>query len=890
MQVGDALATPNAAAEAPPAVTLGRLRTYWRPLLVLAIALPMVAAAVVASLAWFDAPFPGFFLMRNGVVPTVSGFDWPPHRERFFHAQVIAVDGTAVDSSAAVYAYVAARPAGTPIRYTLRRGDETADETVPSMRFTLGDYLESCGVLLLFGCAWIAFALAVGFLQPHTTQARVYLLQGLLAGLYPITGIFLHRPDFPLLTVVYFALECVFPATWIHLALVFPVTRRLDGARRLWVAAPYAISAALTAAVLAGFFRNPPNLWPLHLTYLYAGASLCWFVVSLAYTYREQRAPRVRLRIKAVLPGAILAGTLALFALVDSAVQQRAFPVQFGLLLTPAFSACVAYAIAKHDLFNVDRIIRHSFVYAVLSIVLTALYAGALELSSALLPAASQSRHTLIGALFVVALAFAFEPLRRRLQQVVDRVFYRGGLDYRTTVRELSEAMTTLLDLHEVVGQVTRVLTQEMFLESASIYLLGGEDGGDGAIWSRDADAALRQNPAPACLRWLAERGESLDVPATLATITDTAAVAEAHAVLSQLSASVLLPLSFRGRAIGLLILGARRSGQSLGADDLDLLRTLANQTAIAVQNARSYHALETLTRDLDGKVQQRTAELHASNEQLSHAYNELKETQAQLVQSEKMASLGQLVAGVAHELNNPASFIHGGLANLAEYLARLTDVLRAYERVPIADAGAAERVAALRAQLRLDYLVRETPELLRICAEGSERIKKIVDDLRLFVRADQGERVPTDVCADLDTTLRLLGDRIARGGVAVQTHYDAVRAISAHGATLNQVWMNLLGNALDAVEGVPSPTITITARSAGRDIEITIRDNGRGIAAEVVPRIFEPFFTTKPIGHGTGLGLSIAYGAVKSHGGTISIDSAPGRGTTVIVRLPVES
>jgi len=336
-------------------------------------------------------------MMRNGVIPTVSGVDWPPHRQSFFHAQVIAVDGVPVDGSATVYEAVAAQPAGTPIRYTLRKDGHTYDETVRSMQFTLTDYLQTCGVLLLFGCAWLAFALTIGFMQPHTSQARVYLAQGFVAGLYPIAGIFLHRPDFPLATIGYFALECIFPATWIHLALVFPVARPITGSRRLWLIIPYALSAALAVAVLLGFFRDPPVLAPLHATYLYAVVTLLAFVASLIITFWRTDDLRVRLRIKAVLPGAILAGTLALLALLDSAFSQRALPVQFGLLLTPAFSACVAYAIAKHDLFDIDRVIRQSFVYATLSLAITALYAAAVTVLSRSLPGGALVGSSVVG-------------------------------------------------------------------------------------------------------------------------------------------------------------------------------------------------------------------------------------------------------------------------------------------------------------------------------------------------------------------------------------------------------------------------------------------------------------------------------------------------------------
>ncbi|MDX2170954.1 MAG: ATP-binding protein, partial [Deltaproteobacteria bacterium] len=354
--------------------------------------------------------------------------------------------------------------------------------------------------------------------------------------------------------------------------------------------------------------------------------------------------------------------------------------------------------------------------------------------------------------------------------------------------------------------------------------------------------------------------------------------------------AALVLPLATQGRPIGLLAVGAKRSGRGFSADDVDLLRTLANQLAVAVQNARSYEALAELTRELDAKVQQRTSELRTANRELAHAMQELTEAQAQLVQSEKMASLGQLVAGVAHELNNPASFVHGGLANLAEYVERFLAVLRAYEAAPIADPGAAAAVALARERARLDYLLRETPQLLRICGEGSTRIKRIVDDLRLFARADQGERAPLDLAAALDHCLRLLADRIDAQGVQIERHYDAVPPLRADAGQLSQVWLNLFGNALDAVATVAAPRIALSLRAVdGTGIEVRVTDNGCGIAADALPRLFDPFFTTKPIGQGTGLGLSIAYGAVKAHGGTIHIDSAAGAGTTVSVRLPAD-
>jgi signal transduction histidine kinase len=887
-----------------------RLRIYAFPLAALCLAVPITAYAAWRSLYWFEQPFPGFLLMSNAVIPTVGTSEWPADKNAIFHSQVVAVDGNPVHSSDEVYRYVGNRPAGTSIHYVLRKDDILLERTIASRAFRSSDYLQTYGILLFGGISWLGFGIAVGFLQPRTVAARTYLMQGVIAGLYPITAVFLHQPSAAWLTVLYFTLECVFPATWIHLAAVFPIERQLSGWRRSLVVGPYAASLILTLLVLRGFYGRPPNLTLLHLTYLYAPLSFGIFVAQLVLTYRHSRQAQVRGRIRAVLPGTIAAGTLAAFALINSASSGRSFPVQFGLLLAPAFSASVAYAIAKYDLFDIDRVVRQSFVYSVLSLIIVGGYALTLAVASRLMPELSARQPAVLATLVVLGLGVALDPLRRAVQQVVDRGFYRTRLDYRATIGELSAVMTTLLRREEIVAQIARVLTQSMQLSSARLCLF---EAGQGTEWWLGDDGVAHEAPAAAVapLASVVERfpGE-FSTTTVLAHVEAASQRESARRFLAERAAVVLLPLIFRGRAIGMLLLGGKRSGSNFDLDDITLLRTLTNQMAIALQNARSYAEIEELARTLDARVRQQTDELRSSHAELSHAYEELKSTQAQLLQSEKMASLGQLVAGVAHELNNPASFIHGGLSNLADYLERLTMVIAAYEKLLAADPLHREAAVRLRARSRIDYVLRETPALLRICAEGSERIGKIVGDLRVFARAERGERSLVDIRESIDGAVRLLSARIHCSGVTVIHDYAEVPRLQADAGQLGQVWMNLVGNALDASEGRSAPTVHISVRarecqgdlaalasshtptllSQQRCIEVQIRDNGAGIPASAVPKIFEPFFTTKPIGRGTGLGLSIAYGAVKSHGGTIEVESAVNAGTTMTVRLPVES
>lgn len=839
------------------------MRTYALAAALVLVVLPVTTCATWKSLQWVGATFPGFLLMENAVIPSVSGVDWPSDKAALFHAQVVAVDARTTSSSAAVYSAAAAREPGTPITYLLRKSGQQFSRTIDTRRFTAIDYLQVYGILL--GIAWssLAVGLLVAVLRPDTRQSQVYQAVMGVGSVFAATAVFLHLPGHPLLTKTYFIAESFFPAVWIHLALLFPVERHFTGWRRTLPVAPYVVASLLSVLKLQGFAADPPELGALHLGYVFLAASFVTVLLSLCFTYWENREPIARLRVKALLPSAAIMGVVCTFGFVNNAFSGGDFPMQIGVVVAPLFYASVAFAIVKHDLFDIDRVVRQSFVYALVSVVVLTAYGIVLALPTRLLwlPGEGQA---LLGLLFVLLLAFVLDPLRRFVQRIVDRAFYRTRLDYRATIRELSEILTSILDARTIIEQVTRVVSDAMHLASASVFLQA-QSGADGTLWRRTGDR-LTESP-------------------------------DQGADLARIGAALALPLTVHGTPIGSLALGPRRSGQPFSSEDVDLLRTLANQTAIALQNAHSYEALQELTRHLDDQVRQQTEELRVSNRELAHAYEELKSTQTQLVQSEKMASLGQLVAGVAHELNNPASFVHGGLANLAAYLERFVHVIRLYEAIPIGDAEAARHIARTREELRLDDLVRNTPKLLQICSEGSGRIKKIVDDLRIFARADSGERVATDLVHDIENSLRLYSNRLADGGVRVHRDFAPIPPVAANVGQLNQVWMNLIGNAIDALDGRDDAAIELSVRRVaspargGPDqdgwIAVEIRDNGSGIRPEDVGRIFEPFFSTKAIGQGTGLGLSIAYGAVKSHGGTIRVDSTPGEGTRMTVLLP---
>lgn len=284
-----------------------------------------------------------------------------------------------------------------------------------------------------------------------------------------------------------------------------------------------------------------------------------------------------------------------------------------------------------------------------------------------------------------------------------------------------------------------------------------------------------------------------------------------------------------------------------------------------------------------------RLEELARSNDDLTRLNQTLRRTQEQLIQSEKLASIGQLAAGVAHEINNPVGYVFSNFSSLERYLADLFRMLEAYESVESQLSGtpAAARLAALRAEIELDYLREDVPTLMAESREGIARVRKIVQDLKDFSHVDaRKEWEWVDLHKGLDSTLNIVHNEIKYKATVVK-EYGALPEVECLASEVNQVFMNLLINAAHAIDKQPG-TIHVRTGVCDADAWIEVEDNGCGIAPENLSRLFDPFFTTKPVGKGTGLGLSLSYGIVQKHGGRIDVDSELGRGTRFRVTLPV--
>lgn len=363
---------------------------------------------------------------------------------------------------------------------------------------------------------------------------------------------------------------------------------------------------------------------------------------------------------------------------------------------------------------------------------------------------------------------------------------------------------------------------------------------------------------------------------------------------------------------------GAVVQPSSPGSPALNILR-LESRAAASVEFVLLNHKIDELTKEIHQR-QQAEAALIRKNNELQEAIHELKIAQIQLIQAEKMSSLGQLVAGVAHEINNPVNFIHGNLIHAEGYMLDLLELVQIYqEEYPHPTCKIQEKIAAFD----LDFILEDLNNILQSMRVGTHRIREIVLSLRNFSRLDEAAEKRVDIHEGIESTLFILQHRLKaqpnRLAIQVIKNYDTLPLIKCYPSQLNQVFMNILSNAIDALEESfairnlssgqnnngrketinDQPTIWIRTKKIDQsssncdnlysDIYIFVTDNASGIPDEIRQDIFNPFFTTKPVGKGTGLGLSISYQIVhETHGGQLSLISEEGHGTTFIIKLTI--
>ncbi len=375
---------------------------------------------------------------------------------------------------------------------------------------------------------------------------------------------------------------------------------------------------------------------------------------------------------------------------------------------------------------------------------------------------------------------------------------------------------------------------------------------------------------------------------------TDSQLDHKSQGLLTYLGISSLLIAFLRTRSgqVGMIVCEHCKESRPWHDDEVELLQSVTNQLAIAIDQAELYS-------------ESRNAAVIAETQakKLSTALTELQQAQAQLIQTEKMSSLGQMVAGVAHEINNPVNFIYGNLGHANEYFEDLVGLILLYQKYypqPKAE------VTEMMEEIDFNYIMEDLPGLLSAMEMGTERIREIVLTLRNFSRLDEAEMKPVNIHEGIDSTLVILHNRIKANrehpAIEIIKEYGELPEVECYAGQLNQVFMNIISNAIDAlrehnktrswddINADPMKIAISTQLLDSNWVAICIKDNGVGIPEEVRTKIFDPFFTTKPVGEGTGLGLSICYQiVVDKHGGHLKCLSEPGQGTEFWIQIPLQ-
>ncbi|MGH9572373.1 MAG: ATP-binding protein [Candidatus Acidiferrales bacterium] len=854
---------------------------------------------------------------------------------------LVAVQGTVVRRATDVTRVLWRAGTWSELRYQVSRNGETFSLpliTAPTPVSPTENYLRVTGLLYLFIGLFI---FARRWNAPRAVHFYVFCLVSFILYTLHYTGKWNSFDQ-----TIYWgnvAAGLLQPALLVHFALLFPERRRKLWAKLTAVYGAMVVLLAMHVAVATAgslaFLRTTANSETLDTLELgYMGA--CFLAAAAIFLASYFRAPSgiLRQQLKWVTAGTF-AGIMPFLGFYiaprfENAVLPHWMGLSvFSLVLIPL---SFGYAIVRYRLMDVDIIFKRGLAYTFAMAGIGAIYFAAIaligELSHAAWPSGSAG-----AVIAIVVAAFLFAPLRDWVQGRLDHFFYRDRLDYRRTLIEFGRALTSQVHLQTLLGSALDRISQTLLVDRVAIFL---EDQAAPVSFTLARSMGIRPE-GDLDLSFLAAAKDRTCLFFESAR-TDLSAPDSARNTIEQLDLNYFIACRLRDRTVAVLGLGKTVDGDYLSSEDLELLSTIAGYVAIAVENARLYQSLEqkalqverlkdfseniveslkigVLTADLENRIESWNPQLEellgiGRGEAIGHKIGEILpqglaeeiaghteehvsgiykfhvntkkgqhvvvnasiaplmgktgarlgrlvlldditqrvSLEEQLVQNEKLTSLGLLAAGVAHEVNTPLAVISNHIQMLAK-------------QIPPDDPR----------QKTIDRIVKQT-----------FRASEIVNNLLNFSRTGGAELAEVDLNDVLEETLTLVQHPFKTAQVTVIKNYkNELPPVLGSTTRLQQVFLNLLMNARDAMPGGGMLEVRTMAHNGSVEVELT--DNGAGIPSEHLHKIFDPFFTTKPTGRGTGLGLSVSYGIIKEHAGKVDVKSTPGKGTSFRLEFP---
>ncbi len=800
---------------------------------------------LLLGLSRVNKPYPGFFFYKNLVITDISPKAVNGEMLMRFKDKIKAMNGITVYNPGDVFEIIDKQGPGAEITYSIESNGDSFNVTIPVERLTLRELLQMFGVIYAIGVIFLTIGIMVLQIKPHLMASKAFFIFCASICVW-FVGSFDAQAVYLFDQLSFFS--WIFsPFFGIYLMFIFPSDAKLKGMVHNLVSIFFLFVSAMLF-VLQFIFFYKYDVWKYinTISWIYVVLSTVIFPVSSLMTYMNPSSALEKQRAQIILLGCVFGLFVPAAAVACITVFKINLPYNLMALPVIIFPLSIGYSIVKHKLFDIDVIIEKAITYGLLT--------GAVGSIFALTVLGFNVAFAKYGgwknpAFFVILSGFlviALNPLKNRIQDLVDLTFFRKKYDYRGTVEELSYAMTSLLSIEKIIDKIIEIAKNTMFSDHVSVLIYNQDIGAYERHFRKgeagsSPDTTLEESSI--LIQQLNFHGNEIFKEDLIADERYLHNSQKLMQEFDRLNASLIIPLFFKKQLIGLIALGDKKSGLTYTSRDVNLLKLMANQSAIALENALAFKLVEDYAKRLE------------------KTNKELQDAQAQLVHAEKMSAIGQLAAGVAHEIRNPLNIIEGARYYISTYMM---------------DKENAEVVGEY-----LDYIKHEI-----------DRTNRLIDSLLKFSKAEPPYFESVNVNGVIENVVILVRKQLSDNDINLTLRLD--ENLPQIMADPNQLWQVFINIILNAIQAMPKGGAFTIATSNSWDefasgnsdrVYIHFKDSGVGIDKEDITKIFDPFFTKKDMG--TGLGLSIAYKIIEKHKGRIIVESEKGAGTTITIELP---